>query len=119
WWKWKLDPYAVDAVLVYAQPGSGRRAGLFTDYTFAVWDGPNLVPFAKAYSGLTDAELHEVDAFIRAHTMDRRGPGRFVAPTLVFEIAFQEIHASTRHRSGVALRFPRIAPWRPHKPPDQ
>jgi ATP-dependent DNA ligase len=119
WWKWKLDPYSVDAVLLYAQPGSGRRAGLFTDYTFAVWDGPTLVPFAKAYSGLTDHELHEVDAFIRSHTLDRRGPVRFVEPTLVFEIAFQEIHPSTRHRSGVAVRFPRIARWRRDKRADQ
>jgi DNA ligase-1 len=117
WWKWKLDPYSVDAVLIYAQPGSGRRAGLFTDYTFGVWDGESLVPFAKAYSGLTDQELHEVDAFIRRNTLDRRGPVRFVKPELVMEIAFQEIHESQRHRAGVAVRFPRILRWRHDKKP--
>ncbi len=115
WWKWKVDPYTIDAVLVYAHPGSGRRAGLFTDYTFAVWDRGELVPFAKAYSGLTDEEIIKVDAYIRRHTLDRRGPVRFVKPELVFEIAFQEIHPSTRHRSGVAVRFPRIARWRTDK----
>ena len=119
WWKWKVDPYTIDAVLLYAQPGSGRRAGLFTDYTFAVWHGDQLVPFAKAYSGLTDEEIRRVDAFVRRHTLDRRGPVRFLEPKLVFEIAFQEIHASTRHRSGVAVRFPRIARWREDKSPDQ
>jgi DNA ligase-1 len=119
WWKWKVDPFTVDAVLLYAQPGSGRRAGLYTDYTFAVWHGDQLVPFAKAYSGLTDEEIRRVDAFVRRHTLDRRGPVRFLEPRLVFEIAFQEIHLSARHRSGVAVRFPRIARWREDKTPDQ
>ncbi len=119
WWKWKVDPYTVDAVLMYAQPGSGRRAGLFTDYTFGVWEGDQLVPFAKAYSGLTDQEVRRGDAFIRRHTLERHGPVRVLEPRLVFEIAFQEIHPSTRHRSGVAVRFPRIARWREDKQPDQ
>ncbi|MFO1412768.1 MAG: ATP-dependent DNA ligase [Burkholderiales bacterium] len=117
WWKWKLDPYTVDAVLVYAQAGHGRRASLYTDYTFAVWDGEELVPFAKAYSGLTDAEIREVDAWVRAHTIERFGPVRRVEPVLVFEVAFEGIRASPRHRSGVAVRFPRIARWRRDKPP--
>ncbi len=116
WYKWKVAPYAVDAVLVYAQAGHGRRAGLYTDYTFAVWDGDTLVPFAKAYSGLTDGELREVDRFIRAHTRERFGPVRTVEPRLVFELAFEGIQASPRHRSGVAVRFPRIARWRRDKP---
>ncbi len=117
WWKWKVDPLSVDAVLVAAQGGSGRRAGLLTDYTFAIWDGDRLVPFAKAYSGLTDAELHKVDAFIRRHTIERFGPVRSVEPKLVFEIAFEGIQKSSRHRSGVAVRFPRIARWRTDKNP--
>jgi DNA ligase-1 len=116
WWKWKIAPLTVDAVLVYAQPGSGRRAGLYTDYTFAVWHGDRLVPFAKAYSGLTDAEIREVDAFVRRHTVDRFGPVRVVEPTLVFELAFEGIQRSTRHKSGVAVRFPRILRWRHDKP---
>jgi len=117
WWKWKIDPYAVDAVLISAQLGHGRRAGLYTDYTFGVWDGDALVPFAKAYSGLTDVEILKVDAFVRRHTTERRGPVRFVAPELVFEIGFQEIHPSPRHRSGVAVRFPRMLRWRHDKTP--
>ncbi len=117
WWKWKVDPLAVDAVLLYAQPGHGRRAGLFTDYTFGVWDGDVLVPFAKAYSGLSDAEIREVDRFIRRHTTERFGPVRSVTPALVMEIAFENIRPSTRHKSGVAVRFPRIARWRRDKPP--
>jgi len=116
WWKWKVDPYTMDAVLVAAQPGRGRRAGLFTDYTFGVWDGDALVPVAKAYSGLTDAEIRAVDAFVRRHTVDRYGPVRAVAPELVFELAFEGIQRSTRHRSGLAVRFPRIARWRTDKP---
>ena len=116
WWKWKAEPFRVDAVLLYAQPGSGRRAGLFTDYTFGVWDGDELVPFAKAYSGLTDAEIRKVDAYIRRHTLDRHGPVRVVQPELVFELAFEGIQRSTRHRSGVAVRFPRMARWRTDKP---
>lgn len=117
WWKWKVDPYTIDAVLVYAQSGSGRRASLFTDYTFAVWSGTELVPFAKAYSGLTDVEIRGVDAWVRAHTLERFGPVRRVAPLLVFELAFEGLQVSTRHKSGVAVRFPRIARWRTDKPP--
>ena len=115
WWKWKVDPYSADAVLIYAQPGHGRRAGLFTDYTFGVWDGEQLVPFAKAYSGLTDEEIREVDAFVRRHTIDKHGPVRVVEPLLVFEIAFEGLQRSSRHRSGVAVRFPRMARWRRDK----
>jgi DNA ligase-1 len=102
-------------VLIYAQPGSGRRAGLYTDYTFGVWDGDKLVPFAKAYSGLTDAEIRRVDAFVRRNTTERFGPVRVVAPELVFELAFEGIQRSTRHRSGVAVRFPRMSRWRHDK----
>lgn len=115
WWKWKVDPFAVDAVLVYAQAGSGRRANLFTDYTFAVWQGAALVPIAKAYSGLGDAEILALDRWIREHTVDRFGPVRQVEPVMVFELAFEGINRSTRHKSGVALRFPRIARWRTDK----
>jgi DNA ligase 1 len=121
WWKWKVSPYSVDAVLIYAQQGSGRRAGLFTDYTFGVWDpGPSgeLTPFAKAYSGLTNDEIAAVDSFIRANTLDRKGPVRLVRPQLVFEISFESIRKSTRHRSGIAVRFPRITRWRTDKKPD-
>lgn len=116
WYKWKVAPLSVDAVLVYAQAGHGRRAGLFTDYTFAVWDGDALVPFAKAYSGLTDAEIREVDRWIRRHTVETFGPVRSVVPELVFELAFEGIQASPRHKSGIAVRFPRIARRRPDKP---
>ena len=119
WWKWKVDPYTVDAVLIYAERGHGRRASLYTDYTFGVWDGDTLVPFAKAYSGLTDAEIRQVDAYIRRHTLERFGPVRQVKPELVMEIAFEGIQASGRHRSGVAVRFPRIARWRTNKPPTE
>ena len=128
WWKWKIDPYAVDAVLVYAQAGHGRRASLYTDYTFAVWDdapadaadgGRRLVPFAKAYSGLTDAEIAQVDAVIRKTTIEKFGPVRSVRPTLVFEIGFEGIARSTRHKAGVAVRFPRILRPRPDKPVDE
>lgn len=108
WWKWKLDPFSVDAVLVYAQRGHGRRASLYTDYTFAVWRGEELVPFAKAYSGLTDAEIREVDGFIRANTREKFGPVRSVTAALVMEIGFEGIQRSPRHKSGVAVRFPRI-----------
>lgn len=116
WWKWKVDPYIVDAVMIYAQPGHGRRADLYTDYTFAVWKGEELVTFTKAYSGLTDAEIREVDAWVRKHTIGRRGPVRFVKPELVFEIAFEGIARSGRHKSGIALRFPRMKRWRKDKP---
>jgi DNA ligase-1 len=115
WWKWKIDPYSVDAVLIYAQPGSGRRASLFTDYTFGIWDNGKLVPFAKAYSGLTDEEIREVDGFVRRNTIEKHGPVHAVKPELVFEVAFEGIQRSTRHRSGVAVRFPRIARWRHDK----
>lgn len=118
WWKWKVDPLTVDAVLLYAQSGHGRRAGLFTDYTFGVWDGGELVPFAKAYSGLDDAEIRAVDRFVRRHTRERFGPVRSVVPVQVFEIAFEAIRPSTRHKSGVAVRFPRIHRWRTDKRPE-
>jgi DNA ligase-1 len=145
WWKWKIDPYAVDAVLVYAQRGHGRRASLYTDYTFAVWDRtpadadeaqrsidavaageapgalqerglPVLVPFAKAYSGLTDDEIRQVDALVRRTTIEKFGPVRTVVPTLVFELGFEGIQRSARHRSGIAVRFPRMLRWRHDKP---
>jgi DNA ligase-1 len=116
WLKWKVNPFSVDAVLLYAQKGHGRRADLFTDYTFGVWDGDRLVTFAKAYSGLTDKEIAEVDAFIKRNTEERFGPVRTVKPELVFEISFEAIQASSRHRSGVAVRFPRITRWRRDKP---
>ncbi|UCF93710.1 MAG: ATP-dependent DNA ligase, partial [Desulfobacterales bacterium] len=115
WWKWKVDPLTVDAVLIYAQRGHGRRSGLYTDYTFAVWNDDQLVPFAKAYSGLTDEEIRQVDRFIRRHTRERFGPVRAVEPQLVFEIAFEDIRPSPRHKSGLAVRFPRIARWRRDK----
>ena len=115
WWKWKVDPLSVDAVMIYAMKGSGRRAELYTDYTFAVWDGDRLVPFAKAYSGLTDKEIREVDKFIKQNTIDKFGPVRTVKPELVFEIGFEGINASTRHKSGIAVRFPRILNWRHDK----
>lgn len=112
WWKWKIDPLTVDAVLIYAQKGSGRRANLYTDYTFGVWKGDELVPFAKAYSGLTDEEIGKVDSFVKNNTLERFGPVRTVKPELVFELAFEGIQKSTRHKSGVAVRFPRISRWR-------
>lgn len=112
WWKWKIDPLSVDAVLIYAQPGHGRRSNLYTDYTFAIWNGDALVPLAKAYSGLDDAEIRELDRWIRRHTVERFGPVRSVTPEQVFELAFEGINPSKRHKSGVALRFPRIARWR-------
>ena len=115
WWKWKVDPYSVDAVLIYAQPGSGRRASLFTDYTFGIWDRGKLVPFAKAYSGLSDEEIREVDAFVRKNTVEKFGPVHAVKPELVFELAFEGIQRSPRHRSGIAVRFPRMARWRHDK----
>jgi DNA ligase-1 len=119
WWKWKVDPYRIDAVLIYAETGHGRRASLFTDYTFGVWDKGELTPVAKAYSGLSDEEILEVDAFIRRHTIDRIGPVRVVTPKLVFELAFERIQPSTRHKSGLAVRFPRIARWRRDKGPEE
>jgi DNA ligase-1 len=122
WWKWKIDPYSVDAVLIYAQRGHGRRASLYTDFTFAVWDADEsvpdrkLVPFAKAYSGLTDEEMRQVDAIVRKTTVEKFGPVRRVTPTLVFELGFEGIARSTRHKSGIAVRFPRMLRWRLDKP---
>lgn len=115
WWKWKVDPYTIDAVLIYAQKGTGKRGNLFTDYTFAVRDGEKLVPFAKAYSGLTNAEIAQVDAFIKRNALEKFGPVRTVKPELVFELAFEGINKSSRHKSGVAVRFPRIFRWRKDK----
>ena len=141
WWKWKIAPYTVDAVLVYAQAGHGRRAGLYTDYTFAVWSRApagaaeadavvqaiaarqpaqpgalQLLTFTKAYSGLSDAEFKAVDAVIRAHTLEKFGPVRSLKPSLVFELAFEGIARSPRHKSGIALRFPRMLRIRHDKP---
>jgi len=120
WWKWKVDPLTIDAVLTYAMRGHGRRSNLFTDYTFALWDlndqgEKELVTFAKAYSGLTDKEFRQVDAWIKKNTLDRFGPVRSVTPQHVFEIAFEGIAPSKRHKSGVATRFPRIVRWRKDK----
>ena len=117
WWKWKVEPLEIDAVLHYAQAGHGRRAGLHTDYTLGVWDGDELVTVAKAYSGLSDKELAEVDKIIRATTLQRHGPVRVVEPTLVFQLAFENVSRSTRHKSGIAVRFPRIQRWRRDKQP--
>jgi DNA ligase-1 len=119
WWKWKIAPFTLDTVLLYAHPGHGRRASLFTDYTFAVWDADRLVPMARAYSGLSDAEIAELDGWVRRHTRERHGPTRVVQPTQVFELAFEGIQRSGRHRSGVALRFPRILRWRKDKPAEE
>jgi len=125
WWKWKIDPLSVDAVLIYAQRGHGRRATLYSDYTFAVWNAEpgvperQLVPFAKAYSGLTDAEMARVDAIIRRTTVETFGPVRSVRPTLVFELGFEGIARSSRHKSGIAVRFPRMLRWREDKPVEE
>jgi DNA ligase-1 len=119
WWKWKIDPLTIDAVMVYAQKGAGRRSGLYTDYTFAVKEGDKLIPFTKAYSGLTDKEFAQVDAFVKRNSLEKFGPVRTVKPELVFEIAFEGIAASNRHKSGVALRFPRISRWRHDKKPEE
>ncbi len=122
WWKWKVDPLTIDAVMIYAQRGSGRRANLYSDYTFAVWDTDEatgertLVPFAKAYSGMTDAEFRSMTAWVRKNTLERFGPVRSVPPVHVFELAFEGINRSTRHKSGIALRFPRMLRWRKDKP---
>jgi DNA ligase 1 len=116
WWKWKIEPFTIDAVLIYAQPGSGKRASLLTDYTFGVWDRGELVPVAKAYSGLTNEEIAEMDRWIRRHTIERFGPVRHVEPIHVFELGFEAIAKSTRHRSGIAVRFPRMLRWRKDKP---
>ena len=119
WWKWKIDPLVIDAVMIYAQKGAGRRSNLYTDYTFAVRDGDKLISFTKAYSGLTDKEFAQVDAFVKRHSIEKFGPVRTVKPELVFEIAFEGIAASNRHKSGVALRFPRISRWRKDKKPEE
>lgn len=119
WWKWKIDPLTIDAVMIYAQKGHGRRSNLYTDYTFAVKDGDKLVSFTKAYSGLTDKEFMQVDAFVKNNSIEKFGPVRTVKPELVFEIAFEGIATSNRHKSGVALRFPRISKWRTDKKPDE
>jgi len=115
WWKWKIEPLTIDCVLVYAQKGSGRRGNLYTDYTFAVKDGDKLVTFTKAYSGLTDKEFAQVDHFVKRNSLEKFGPVRTVKPELVFEIAFEGIAESKRHKSGVALRFPRMSRWRKDK----
>jgi len=119
WWKWKIEPFTIDAVLIYAQPGSGRRASLLTDYTFGVWDQGELVPIAKAYSGLSNEEIDEMDRWIRRHTRERFGPVRHVEPVHVFELGFEAIALSTRHRSGIPVRFPRMLRWRRDKKPDE
>lgn len=119
WWKWKIDALTIDAVLIYAQKGHGRRSNLYTDYTFAVKDGDKLVSFTKAYSGLTDKEFAEVDSFVKRNSIEKFGPVRTVKPELVFEIAFEGIAASNRHKSGVALRFPRMSRWRKDKKPEE
>ena len=115
WWKWKINPLTIDAVLIYAQKGSGRRSSYYTDYTFAVKDGDRLVTIAKAYSGLTDKEIMEVSKFVNKNAVEKFGPVRTVKAELVFEIAFEGIGFSSRHKSGVALRFPRILRWRRDK----
>ena len=117
WWKWKVQPYTIDAVLILAQRGSGKRASLYTDYTFGVWDPAtgSLVPIAKAYSGLTDEEIRRVDAFVRRNMIEKFGPVRTVKPELVFELAFEGLNRSNRHKSGIAVRFPRILRWRTDK----
>lgn len=119
WWKWKVDPHSFDAVMIYAQPGQGRRSNLYTDYTFGVWRDKELVPVAKAYSGLSNPEIAQLDRWIRAHTIEKFGPVRSVEPTQVFELAYEGIAASGRHKSGIALRFPRILRWRTDKPAEQ
>ncbi|WP_448597769.1 ATP-dependent DNA ligase [Thermoleptolyngbya sp.] len=116
WWKYKVEPMTLDAVLIYAQAGSGKRANLFTDYTFALWHEGTLIPFAKAYSGLDNAEIENLDRWIRKHTIEKFGPVRSVEPVQVFEIGFEGILRSTRHKSGIAVRFPRILRWRTDKP---
>lgn len=115
WWKWKIEPYTIDAVLILAQRGSGKRASLYTDYTFGLWDDGKLVPVAKAYSGLTDEEIRQVDSFVRRNTVEKFGPVRSVKPELVFELGFEGIQRSNRHKSGVAVRFPRMLRWRTDK----
>ena len=119
WWKWKIDPFTFDGVLLYAAPGNGRRSNLYTDYTFGVWNGDALVPVAKAYSGLNAAEIQELDRWIRTHTREKFGTVRSVETQYVFELAYEGIAKSTRHKSGIALRFPRIIRWRKDKQPGE
>ena len=119
WWKFKIAPYTLDAVLIAAEAGHGKRAGLLTDYTFGVWQDGALLPIAKAYSGLTDEEIAELDRFVRRHTVSQFGPVHYVEPLRVFEIAFEAIQPSTRHKSGIAVRFPRILRQRTDKTPQQ
>jgi DNA ligase-1 len=119
WWKWKIEPFTIDAVMIYAQKGAGRRSNFYTDYTFAVRDGDKLVSIAKAYSGLTDKEIREVDNFVKRNAIEKFGPVRTVKPELVFEIAFEGIAESGRHKAGIALRFPRIKRWRKDKKADE
>ena len=116
WWKWKIDPLTIDAVLLYAQAGHGRRSNLYTDYTFGLWDGDRLVPVAKAYSGLDDKQIAQLDRWIRANTLERFGPVRSVPAVHVFELGFEAVNRSPRHKSGIAVRFPRILRWRQDKP---
>jgi DNA ligase-1 len=116
WWKWKIEPLTIDAVMIYAQAGHGRRSTLYTDYTFGVWDGETLVPVAKAYSGLDDKEILALDRWIRANTVERFGPVRSVRGEQVFELGFEAVNRSSRHKSGIAVRFPRILRWRHDKP---
>ena len=119
WWKWKIEPLVIDCVMIYAEKGSGRRSNLYTAYTFAVRDGEKLIPFTRAYSGLTDKEFNEIDSFVKRNSIEKFGPVRTVKPELVFEIAFEGIAASNRHKSGVALRFPRMNRWRKDKKVDE
>jgi DNA ligase 1 len=119
WWKWKIDPHSFDGVMIYAQPGHGRRSNLYTDYTFGVWHDGELVPVAKAYSGLSNEEIATLDRWIRSHTLEKFGPVRAVQPTQVFELAYENIAKSSRHKSGIALRFPRILRWRTDKPANE
>lgn len=116
WFKWKRDPHVVDAVLLYAQRGHGKRSGFYSDFTFGLWEADQLVPVGKAYFGFTDEELRELDRFVRNNTTERFGPVRSVAPKLVLEVAFEGLNASGRHKSGVAMRFPRISRIRWDKP---
>ena len=115
WWKYKVDPMQLDGVLIYAKPGTGKRADLYTDYSFAIWEENKLVKFANAYSGLNNEEIKELDKWIRKNTLEKYGPVRSVKPELVFEISFDNIQISKRHKSGIALRFPRITRWRKDK----
>ena len=115
WWKYKVDPMQLDAVLIYAKGGSGKRADLYTDYSFALWKDKELTKFANAYSGLTNEEIKELDKWIRKNTLNKFGPVRSVKPFFVFEISFENIQFSSRHKSGIAVRFPRITKWRKDK----